>query len=429
MDLTIDDEDDAAPRTIKKPRTKDGDAATPIDVEALELIVDLTEDNGEDDDDVQIIERPRDHAKQLQRQLNRFKGRSGGRARSLNEIMRDHERRKSGVIDVDDDAALAQALQAREDTFESDRELARKLEAELNGGPVRMAPSKRKAPDTSGDAALARRLAEKDKKGRPGQTPSWVGKAKPKDRSASSIGVDPESGLLDVLADQRNSIQDWLAKNAKGLNVTACDPNPHSMPGKPLYNRFVESWQRVSDQTVKLVFHGTPEQNVNAICQQGLDPKRRSGQAHGPGEYFAGAGHSQISVAYCQGGKKMIVFAVLVDRSGLTCDKGSIVVVNRPEHQLPLFVLTLNGPGSTHRVPAVQQFSAQISRAQARLGRRRRRSPFVLNAGSQVRAYQAQLALQSQLAAQRAQLAQLSSGYGMNFSFGDDDDDFDDGDY
>ena len=439
LDLTIDDDEAAtsAPRTAKKPRSKEGDASTPIDVEALELIVDLTEDTGEDDDDdVQIIERPREHAKQLQRQLNRFKGRSGGRARSLNEIMRDHERRQSGVIDVDDDAALAQALQAREDTFETDRELARKLEAELNG-PARMAPSKRKAaPDTSGDAALARRLAEKDRKGRPGQTPSWVGKAKPIDRSSLTPATKEgwrvdDSGLLDVLADQRNSIQDWLAKNAKGLNVTACDPNPHSMPGKPLYNRFVESWQRVSDQTVKLVFHGTPEQNVNAICQQGLDPKRRSGQAHGPGEYFAGAGHSQISVAYCQGGRKMIVFAVLVDRSGLTCDKGSIVVVNKPEHQLPLFVLTFNGPGSTHRVPAVQQFSAQISRAQARLGRRRRRSPFVLNAGSQVRAYQAQLALQSQLAAQRAQLAQLSSGYGMNFSFGDDDesDDFDDGDY
>ena len=95
-------------------------------------------------------------------------------------------------------------------------------------------------------------------------------------------------------------------------------------------------------------------------------------------------------------------------------------------------MLTFNGPGSTHHVPAVQQFSAQISRAQARLGRRRRRSPFVLNAGSQVRAYQAQVALQSQLAAQRAQLAQLSSGYGMSFSFGggnDDSDDFDDGDY
>ena len=199
FDLTNDDAAAAAsaPRTAKKPRSKEGDASTPIDVEALELIVDLTEEDAgvEDDDDVQIIERPRDHAKKLQRQLNRFKGRSGGRARSLNEIMRDHERRQSGVIDVDDDAALAQALQAsREDTFESDRELAKKLQEELNG-PARMAPSKRKAaPDTSGDAALARRLAEKDRKGRPGQTPSWVGKAKPKDRSASSIGVDPESG-------------------------------------------------------------------------------------------------------------------------------------------------------------------------------------------------------------------------------------------
>ena len=43
----------------------------------------------------------------------------------------------------------------------------------------------------------------------------------------------------------------------------------------------------------------------------------------------------------------MLVFAVLVDRSGLTCDKGSIVVVNRPEHQLPLFVLTFAGAGSS----------------------------------------------------------------------------------
>ena len=80
--------------------------------------MDLTEDTGEDDDDdVQIIERPKEHAKQLQSQLNRFKG--GARVpRPLNEIMRDHERRQSGVIDVDDDAALAQALQAREDTFQ-----------------------------------------------------------------------------------------------------------------------------------------------------------------------------------------------------------------------------------------------------------------------------------------------------------------------
>ena len=380
LDLTIADD---APRTAKKPRTKDGDAATPIDVEALELVVDLTEDNGEDDDDVQIIERPRDHAKQLQRQLNRFKGRSGGRARSLNEIMRDHERRQSGVIDVDDDAsdaALAQALQAREDTFQSDRELARKLEAELNGGPVRMAPSKRKAPDTSGDAALARRLAEKDRKGRPGQTPSWVGKAKPKDRSPATPegwAVD-DSGLLDVLADQRKSIRSWLATNASGLHIVACDANPHSMPGKPLYNRFVESWQRVPDQTVKLCFHGTAEANIDAICRDGLDPKRRSGQAYGPGEYFGAAGNAAISVGYCKGGRKMLVFAVLVDKSGLTLDNGSIIVVNKPEYQLPLFVLTFAAGGAA--APALAPpMPAPIPGA----------SPFALNGVASVQAYQA----------------------------------------
>ena len=320
--------------------------------------------------------------------------------------MRDHERRQSGVIDVDDDAALAQALQAREDTFESDRELAKKLQEELNG-PARMAPSKRKAaPDTSGDAALARRLAEKDRKGRPGQTPSWVGKAKPKDRSPATPegwAVD-DSGLLDVLADQRKSIRSWLAANASGLHISACDANPHSMPGKPLYNRFVESWQRVPDQTVKLCFHGTAEANIDAICRDGLDPKRRSGQAYGPGEYFGAPGNATISIAYCKGGRKMLVFAVLVDKSGLTCDNGQIIVVNKPEYQLPLFVLTFAAGGAAAYAPAAMMappMPAPIPGA----------SPFALNGVASVQAYAAQLAAQRQ-----AHLAQLQAAAPAQFA-------------
>ena len=68
--------------------------------------------------------------------------------------------------------------------------------------------------------------------------------------------------------------------------------------------------------------------NIDAICRNGLDPARRSGQAYGPGEYFGAAGNATISVAYCKGGRKMLVFAVLVDKSGLTLDNGSIIVVN-----------------------------------------------------------------------------------------------------
>ena len=34
----------------------------------------------------------------------------------------------------------------------------------------------------------------------------------------------------------------------------------------------------------------------------------------------------------------MIVFAVLMDRSGVTNDTGAITVINKPDHQLPLFM-------------------------------------------------------------------------------------------
>ena len=38
----------------------------------------------------------------------------------------------------------------------------------------------------------------------------------------------------------------------------------------------------------------------------------------------------------------MLVFAVLLDKSGLTTDQGNILVIHKPEHQLPIFVITFN---------------------------------------------------------------------------------------
>jgi aerobic-type carbon monoxide dehydrogenase small subunit (CoxS/CutS family) len=49
-------------------------------------------------------------------------------------------------------------------------------------------------------------------------------------------------------------------------------------------------------------------------------------------EYFAK--DAAISVGYCRGGRKMLVFAVLTDKSGVTADANSILVVHRSEHQL-----------------------------------------------------------------------------------------------
>jgi hypothetical protein len=127
-----------------------------------------------------------------------------------------------------------------------------------------------------------------------------------KDLEKRRLAVEARTdNFFDVLADHRKNIHSWLTENEaqqqqqqqqqqlmfggqgqrlKFLNV---QENPHSKPGRPLYNRFVAAWARVADQTVVLGFHGTSEENIASICRTGLDPGRRQGQAMGPGEYFA----------------------------------------------------------------------------------------------------------------------------------------------
>jgi hypothetical protein len=119
--------------------------------------------------------------------------------------------------------------------------------------------------------------------------------------------------------------------------------NPKSAPGQPLYERFVAAWQRAPNQQILLVFHGTPEENIAAICTDGLDPKRRSGQAAGPGEYFGK--QMAISQGYCRGGRHMLIFAVLLDQSGVTFQGDAFIVINKSENQLPLAVVTMSGEG------------------------------------------------------------------------------------
>jgi hypothetical protein len=101
-----------------------------------------------------------------------------------------------------------------------------------------------------------------------------------------------------------------------------------------------------------MCFHGTAEQNVAAICREGLDPKRRCGQALGPGEYFAT--NADVSLSYCKGGRKMLVFAVLMERGkrhGVQ-GAGQVIISSRPEHQLPLFVVTFRLSAQTDRAGA-----------------------------------------------------------------------------
>jgi len=89
--------------------------------------------------------------------------------------------------------------------------------------------------------------------------------------------------IPDNLAEQRARINAFLAAKATALRIDSCKPNKFSLPGTPLYARFVAARKRCADKSVELVFHGTPEANVKAICREGLDPRRRAGQALGKG--------------------------------------------------------------------------------------------------------------------------------------------------
>jgi len=123
--------------------------------------------------------------------------------------------------------------------------------------------------------------------------------------------------------------------------------------------RFVRAVERTLPNSAKiaLVFHGTSDRNVDAILKRGLDRFKRTGQAYGPGEYFST--EPGLSSSYCRGGKRMLVFAVVLpgDGSGPAPDekdkkKGAaksppkygppphnIVVVENNDHQYPLGVL------------------------------------------------------------------------------------------
>ena len=110
----------------------------------------------------------------------------------------------------------------------------------------------------------------------------------------------------------------------------------------PCYEKFAASLQTLPrDAELGLVFHGTAEQNIDAIACDGLDSKKRSGQAHGPGEYFAK--NPQISVGYCKGGTEMFVFLVVVPKRVAAAVAtraarvpANFVVVQNNSHQIPL---------------------------------------------------------------------------------------------
>ena len=213
---------------------------------------------------------------------------------------------------------------------DADARMARRMQAQLDADAS--AEEARDASDFSKDEEVARRLQER----------------LAREMAAERDGELSDAAVGDVLRAQRNQIRGWLVKNAAQLSVLDVWSNPAAQPGGALYAKFAAAHAAARDKSVRLVFHGTRDENIAKICANGLDPSFRgkNGQALGKGEYFAE--NVNISIPYCAGGKRMIVFAVLMDESGLTKRQNSIVVVNRTEHQLPMFVISFEMKAGGH---------------------------------------------------------------------------------
>jgi len=143
-----------------------------------------------------------------------------------------------------------------------------------------------------------------------------------------------------------------------GLQNSSFKPNPDAVAGKAIHDRFVEACCKNLPEyaTLAIAFHGTGEDNIPHILKDGLDPKKRRGQAYGPGEYFST--DPGVSTSYCRksstpsqqniSGGKMLVFLVVrplyqhdeINGRPRTICPPHYVVVPTTEHQLPLGVLS-----------------------------------------------------------------------------------------
>lgn len=169
----------------------------------------------------------------------------------------------------------------------------------------------------------------------------------------------PARATPDILAKHRAEMKQMLSKRFGSNYHLSCVEGHSGLPGGTVYERFKEAHDKLNRGTktgktsqgaaqagtpaappgpvIELVFHGTAVGNVKAILRDGLDPKRRSGQALGPGEYFAK--DPLISIEYCKGGNSMLVVAVLMHNPGTT-DNGGVVVVKNVAFRCPVFAVT-----------------------------------------------------------------------------------------
>jgi hypothetical protein len=106
-------------------------------------------------------------------------------------------------------------------------------------------------------------------------------------------------------------------------------------------------------------YHGCPFQAIAPICQNGFDPKRRSGQAYGRGEYFgvtANISHGYSQKGGSQQGFSQMIIVYLLRCTQNTTKENFCYVVDNPidwkyAFNLPVLVVTYGQMSNTQPSP------------------------------------------------------------------------------
>lgn len=179
-------------------------------------------------------------------------------------------------------------------------------------------------------------------------TPFWIPLSDLTKRKSSPITSEQWLGRIRTHCESQ-AFQHFCEKS--GLQTPVFEWN--ALVKTEVLDRFQKECHNVATScgdvscSVSAVFHGTPPHNVKNILTNGLDPKKRNGQAYGPGEYFGKDPGTASS--YCRGGKQMCVFLVIVPKEkSQEGDEGGtlprlkpfeMIIVENNHHQLPIGVL------------------------------------------------------------------------------------------
>ena len=78
-----------------------------------------------------------------------------------------------------------------------------------------------------------------------------------------------------MLKKQRTGLFDFLSKKAKSLRIVDVVPNPHSEPGKPLYERFLSAYVREDQEGQAPVPRLAVPSSANQIVMTSTPSTRR----------------------------------------------------------------------------------------------------------------------------------------------------------